>query len=75
MRNSAFCICENKVADQLRSSFAADHRLCFRNIDSIIPLLPKSENSSLNLSFVDVQPVFVGPGRKSRRQVLSCRGS
>ena len=32
MRKSAFCICENKDADQ---------RLSFRNTDSTIPLLPK----------------------------------
>ena len=44
---SAFCICENKDADQLRSNYAADQHLCFRNIDSTIPLLPKSEISSL----------------------------
>ena len=29
MRKSAFCICENKDADQLRSNCAADQRLCF----------------------------------------------
>ena len=40
-------VCENKTADQLHSNFAADQRLCFRNIDHKIPLLPKSEISSL----------------------------
>ena len=30
MRKPAFCICENKDADQLRSNCAADQRLCFR---------------------------------------------
>ena len=35
MRKPAFCICE------------ADQRLCFRYIDSTIPLLSKSEISSL----------------------------
>ena len=43
MRKPAFCICENKDADQLRSNCAADQRLCFRYTDSKIPLLPKSE--------------------------------
>ena len=47
IRKSAFCICENKDAYQLRSSCAADQRLCFRYTDSSIPLLPKSEISSL----------------------------
>ena len=42
-----FCICENKDTDQLRGSREADQRLCFRYIDSTIPLLPKSEISSL----------------------------
>ena len=45
-----------KVADQLRSNCTADQRLCFRYIDSTIPLLSKSEISSLLPSFVAVQP-------------------
>ena len=47
MRNPMFCICENKDADQLRGNREADQRLCFRYIDSKIPLLPKYEISSL----------------------------
>ena len=47
MRKPAFCICENKDADQLRGNREADQRLCFRYTDSTIPLLPKSEVSSL----------------------------
>ena len=43
----AFCICENKDADQLRGDREADQRLCFRYTDSTIPLLPKFEISSL----------------------------
>ena len=39
MRKPAFCICENKDADQLRGNREADQRLCFRYIDSTIPLL------------------------------------
>ena len=46
MRKPAFCICENKDADQLRSNCAADECLCFRYTDSTISLLPKSEISS-----------------------------
>ena len=38
MRKPAFCICENKDADQ---------RLCFRYKDRTVPILPKSEISSL----------------------------
>ena len=56
VRKPAFCICENKDADQLRGNREADQRLCFRYTDSIIPLLPKSEISSLYPSSVVVQP-------------------
>ena len=45
MRKPAFCICENKEADQLRGYCEADQRLCFPYKDSTIPLLPKSEIS------------------------------
>ena len=47
VRKPAFCICENKKADQLRGDREADQRLCFCYTDSTIPLLPKSEISSL----------------------------
>ena len=39
MRKPTFCICENKGADQLHGNRAADQHLCFRYIDSTIPLL------------------------------------
>ena len=52
MRKPAFCISKNKDAEQLRSNCAADQRLCFRYIDSTIPLLSKSE--ILNLQVIDV---------------------
>ena len=52
----AFCICENKDEDQLRGNREADQRLCFRCIDSTIPLLPKFAISSIYSSFVLVQP-------------------
>ena len=56
MRKPDFCICENKDADQLRGIREADQRLCFRYTDSTIPLLPKSEISSLWPSSLAVQP-------------------
>ena len=56
MRKPAFYICENKDADQLRSNCAADQRLCFRYVDSTIPLLSNSEISSLYPASVAVQP-------------------
>ena len=60
MRNPTFCICENKDADQLRGNREADQRLCFRYIDSTIPLLPIYEMSSLQPSSVAVQPGLCG---------------
>ena len=47
MRKPDFCICKNKGADQLWGNRAADQRICFGYIDCTIPLLPKSEISSL----------------------------
>ena len=47
VRKPDFRICENKDADQLRGDREADQRLCFRHLDSTIPLLSKSEISSL----------------------------
>ena len=38
MRKLAFCICENKCAEQLRSNCAADQLLCFRYIANTMPL-------------------------------------
>ena len=38
MYKPAFCICENKGADLHCSDCAANQRLCFRYIDSTIPL-------------------------------------
>ena len=60
MRKPDFCICENKDADQLRGNREADQRLCFRYMDSTIPLLPKSEISSLSPSSVTVKPGLCG---------------
>ena len=75
MRKPDFCVCENKDADQLRGNREADQRLCFRYTDSTIPLLPKSEISSLYSHLLWLfNPVCVEPGRKSR-PVFSQRGS
>ena len=48
MRKPVFCICENTGLD----SCAADQHLCFRYIDSTIPLLSKSEISRFQPSYV-----------------------
>ena len=75
VRKPAYCICENKDADQLRGNREADQRLCFRYTDSIIPLLSKFEISSLYSYYVVVQPGLCRPGRKPRRPIFSQRGS
>ena len=64
MRKPTFCICENKDADQLRGNRKADQRLCFRYIDSTIPLLSKSEISSL---FYNCTARFVSDQGKPER--------
>ena len=47
MGKPTICLGENKGADQLCSNWEADQSLCFRYSDSTIPLLLKSEISSL----------------------------
>ena len=64
MRKPTFCICENKDADQLRGKREADQRLCFRYIDSTIPLLSKSEFQASSHLLRLYSLVCVGPGRK-----------
>ena len=71
MRKPTFCICENKDADQLRGYREADQRLCFRYIDSTIPLLSKSEISRLLPSSVAVQPGLCQTRSKTRMLVFS----
>ena len=75
MRKSAFCICENKDADQLRGNREADQRLCFLYKDSTIPLLPISELQASSHLLWLYSPVRVRPGREPRRLVFSQRDS
>ena len=60
MGKSAFCICENKDADQLRCNCAAHQRLCFRYSDSTMPLVLKSKISGLLSSSEAAQPGLSG---------------
>ena len=71
MRNPKFCICENKDADQLRGNREAYQRLCFRYIDRTIPLLSKSEISSLLQSSVAVHPGLCRTRSETRKFVFS----
>ena len=56
MGKPAFSICKNEEAHQLHGNCEADQLHCFHYMDSTIPLLPKSEISSLYTSTVAVQP-------------------
>ena len=67
VRKPAFCICENKDADQLRGNREADQRLYFRYTDSTISLLPKYEISSLQPFSVAVQPGLCGTWSQTRK--------
>ena len=69
MRKTAFCICENKDADQLISAFVFATQI----LQSLYSLNPKFQASSHLLW--QYSPVWVGPGRKPRRPVFSQRGS
>ena len=75
MRRPAFCICENKDADQLCGNPEANQHLCFCYIDSTTPLFlnPKFQASSHLLWLCS--PVCVGPGPKPQGPVFSQRGS
>ena len=65
MGKTTICICENKDADQLRGNREADQRLCFRYMDSTIPLLLKIRNFKLLALFLCLyRPVCVRPVRK-----------
>ena len=76
MRKQAFLhICKNKDGDQLRGYREADLHLCFRYIDRTIPLLPKSEISSLSPSSVTVQPGLCWTWSEIQKTVFLRRGS
>ena len=70
VRKPAFCICENKDADPLRGKREADQRLCFRCIDSTIPLLPKYEISRLYPFCVVVQSGLCGTWSETTKTVF-----
>ena len=60
MRKPAFCLCENKDADQLCSNRTADQQLCFCSIvRSLYYLNPKFQASSHLWLY---SPDCVGPG-------------
>ena len=72
MRKPVHAICEQQRRRSACASAQSDQRLCFRWLDSMIPLLAIAEISSPSYSS---RPVCVLTGRKPRRQVFSWRGS
>ena len=75
MRKPTICICENKDGDQIRGHREADQRLCFRHMDSAIPLLLKYKISSLLPSSVAIQSSLCWTWSESKLLVLSRTGS
>ena len=59
MGKPTICIGENKGADQLRGNREADQRLCFRLMDSTIPLLGFIRNFKLLAIFCDCTGRFM----------------
>ena len=55
VRKPAFCICENKDADQLCCNREADQRLCFRYTDSTIPLQVSPDKPRCDLTRISVE--------------------
>ena len=70
VRKPDFCICENKDADQLRGDREADQRLCFRYMDSTIPLLPKYKISRIYPFSEAAQPGLCRTWSETRRPVF-----
>ena len=70
LRKILFCICENKDADQFRESAPL-----FSHIDIAIPILSKSEISSLQPSSVAVQHGLCLTRSETRMLVFSWPGS
>ena len=64
-----------KMVTSFDIQFEADQCLCFRYTDCTVPLLPKSEISSLYLSSVAVQPGLCRTRSETRTLVFSERGS
>ena len=62
MRKPAFCICENKGADQLCSNCTADQCLCFRYIVKSRFYLNINFQASCHLLWL-YSLVHVGPGQ------------
>ena len=75
MGKPTICIGENKGADQLRSNCEADLRLCFRYTDSTVPVLSKSEISSMYPCPVAVQPGLCQTWSEPKLLVFSRTGS
>ena len=75
LRKPTFCICVDRDADRLRGGREAGRRLCFRYIDSTVPLLAKCKISGLWSYFVAARPGLCRTGLEAGSLVFSWRGS
>ena len=64
MRKPAFCVCENKDADQLHGNRAADQCLCFSYKENTNPQLSTSIIQASGHLLRLYSPVCVEPDRK-----------
>ena len=72
MRKTAFWICKNKGAEQLRGKRQADQRPCLHYLDTTIPLLSKAEISrGFYPSSVPAQPRLCWTCSKTRMLLFS----
>ena len=75
MRKPTICIGENKGVHQLVSNCEADQSLCFRYMDSTIPLLSKFINIKPLTIFCDCTVRFVSALSEPKLLVFSRTGS
>ena len=75
MKKPTICICQNKGANQIRGNLEADQCPYFRYTHSAIPLLSKSEISSLKPSSVTVQSGLCRTWSEPKLLVFSRTGS
>ena len=59
MRKPAFCLCENKGADQLHGNHTFDQCLCFRYIGSAIPSTSVAVRPGLCLTWSETPKTYL----------------
>ena len=75
MRKPVYDICEQQRRRSAYTSAQSDQRLCFRRLDSIIPLVSLSEISSLYLASVAAQACLCLTWSQTPKTGFSCIGN